>query len=200
MGKLFELLFVVTILCSTTFNTGVSLSKKNTVRITEVVEVQKDTTSIVEIKKNILLKSFNSFLLKLAYRESSNNWKSINQFGYMGKYQLGAMALEDIGMGYIKVEDFRLDSNTFPVELQEIAIRKYIKKNKKYLKKYIKEYKGKSIKGIYITESSIIGAAHLVGHRNVKEWLDSNGKLEKKDGNGVPVEQYLELFSGYKIV
>lgn len=147
----------------------------------------------------IIEKNLDAFLCLLAFRESTNNWKVINRFGYMGKYQLGKLALTDVGMDSITVEKFRKDRNVFPEHLQDIAIKKYIKKNKWYLRRYIKKYNNKTIKGIKVTESGMIGAAHLVGQRSVKRWLRKNGKFKKVDGNGVNLESYLKLFSGYNL-
>jgi len=161
-----------------------------------------DTTSIkniVQYEKCIQFKSFEEFLHKLATRESSGDWTVINRFGYMGKYQLGKIALKDIGMDSITVEKFRNDSTVFPEHIQEIAVRKLIKNNRKYLKKYIKSYRNTTINGILITESSILAAAHLVGASQVKEWLNCDGLITKVDGNGTTIESYLKLFSGYKI-
>jgi|SaaInlV_125m_DNA_1040241.scaffolds.fasta_scaffold00280_45 hypothetical protein len=144
-------------------------------------------------------KNLDAFLHLLAFRESTNNWKVINRFGYMGKYQLGKLALMDIDMDSITVQKFRKDRNSFPEYLQDIAIKKYIKKNKHYLRRYIKKYNNKTIKGIKVTESGMIGAAHLVGQRSVKQWLRRNGRVNKVDGNGVSLESYLMLFSGYNL-
>jgi len=41
----------------------------------------------------------------LAERESSNNYQAVNQFGYLGKYQFGAAALEDTG--YLKPGSYK---------------------------------------------------------------------------------------------
>jgi len=144
-------------------------------------------------------KSLDAFLHLLAFRESTNNWKVINRFGYMGKYQLGKLALTDVGMDSITVKKFRKNRNSFPEYLQDIAIKKYIKKNKWYLRRYLKKYNNKTIKGIKVTESGLIGAAHLVGQRSVKHWLRKNGNINKVDGNGVSLESYLILFSGYNL-
>ncbi len=163
------------------------------------IEVVNDTISIKDTTPVYEQKTFDEFLKKLAWRESRGNWKVINRFGYMGKYQIGKTALKDIGMDSITAEAFKKDSTIFPEELQDIAIRKYIKKNRKYLKECIEHYKNTKVNGILVTESSIIGAAHLVGQRSVKEWLNCGGHVRKVDGNGVTIESYLKLFSGYKI-
>ena len=184
---------------------GIGVSNNNNRYNKEKLEIKiehKIETEKVEIKptkKLVKCKTFKQFLDTLSWRESSGNWKVINRFGYMGKYQLGKLALKDIKMDYITAEEFRKDSSIFPEKLQDIAIKKYINKNKRYLRKYITSYDNKTIHGILITESGIIGAAHLVGHRSVKEWLKCDGNVKKVDGNGVSIESYLKLFSGYTL-
>ena len=69
--------------------------------------------------------------------------------------------------------------------------------NKKRLKKYITQYDGKVIHGVFITESGLLAAAHLGGSGNVRKFF-RNGKVFK-DGNGVKITQYMELFSGYTL-
>jgi hypothetical protein len=166
------------------------------------VKIVKSCNTINTLPKHTkdTLKPFKVFLEKLAWRESRGNWKIVNRFGYMGKYQIGKLALKDIGMDSITSQAFRKDSTVFPEYLQDIAIRKYIKKNRRYLKNCIESYKDSYVNDIYITESGIIGAAHLVGQRSVKEWLNCGGHIRKVDGNGVTIESYLKLFSGYKII
>jgi len=178
---------------------GKNIDNKQTSTVEPITQLETNTVSFNEKNKKKELKSFDAFLKKLAWRESRGDWKTINQYGYMGKYQIGKKALVDIGMDSINVEEFREDSSKFPEYLQDIAIKKYIKKNRIYLKKCITNYKNKTIKDIYITESSIIAAAHLVGHSNVQYWLECNGNISKVDGNGTNVESYLKMFSGYKI-
>tara|TARA_R110000796_G_scaffold159388_4_gene276208 strand:- start:982 stop:1578 length:597 start_codon:yes stop_codon:yes gene_type:complete len=198
MTKRFKMFLVVVACAIIGFNFNATPMSLEPVTVPLFSIIKKD---YVPVKDNIIIKkSFVEFLDKLAFRESSGNWKVINRFGFMGKYQLGKLALKDIGMDSITAEKFREDSSHFPVELQEIAIRKYIKKNKRYLRDCIKSYKNTTVNGILITESSIIGAAHLVGQRSVKEWLNCGGLVRKVDGNGTTIESYLKLFSGYQIV
>lgn len=204
MTRLVELLLVVATFAIMGSNMKAYDSVPEPTILHQSVEIQKvsENDSVLIIKDTVPVyeqKTFDEFLEKLAWRESRGNWKIVNRFGYMGKYQIGKLALKDIGMDSIKASDFRKDPNVFPEHLQEIAIRKYIKKNKLYLKDCIDCYKNTTVNGILITESSIIGAAHLVGQKNVKEWLDCDGHVKKVDGNGVTIESYLKLFSGYKL-
>jgi len=73
-----------------------------------------------------------------------------------------------------------------------------IKKNKHYLRNFEK-YIGQIINGIEITWSGLLAAAHLGGQKNVKKFLNSNGKNDYADANGTKISEYLSEFSGYKI-
>jgi len=109
----------------------------------------------------------------------------------MGKYQFGKSTLK--GLGYnISKEEF-LSSP----DLQEEAIRKLLKSNKKILKRQIKKYDGQLVNGILVTESGLLAAAHLVGPGNVKKWV-RNGRMFE-DGNGIKLTEYIETFNGYQL-
>lgn len=139
-------------------------------------------------------KTQEAFLEKLGYIESRGNYKATNQFGYMGKYQFGRAALTAIGLGGISNEDF-LDNP----ELQDVAMKLLMKKNKYNLATLIGKYQGKTMKGIYITESGILAAAHLGGGGNAALFLESNGNNDFRDGNGTPVSRYFRELGGYKL-
>jgi len=143
--------------------------------------------------------NYKSFLDKLAFRESSNNWKSINKYGYIGKYQFGPIAFKDVGMKPIDTAKFHSNPNIFTECAQDSVVNILINHNKKYLRRYIPTYSDTVVHGINITESGLIGAAHLVGNGNVKKWLNSNGKEVITDANGVSIEEYLVIFAHYKV-
>ena len=44
-----------------------------------------------------LFKSHSDFLDDLGHRESTNNYKAVNQYGYLGKYQFGRKTLNALG-------------------------------------------------------------------------------------------------------
>lgn len=139
-------------------------------------------------------KTMDKFLHELGHLESSNNYKVVNQFGYMGRYQIGRQALKQIGFGEVSNEQFLNNA-----ELQEIAMKMLLKENKRILASYIGKYQSRVINGIYITESSILAASHMAP-QGVIDFLNSNGEKVFKDGNGTPITKYLKQFSGYKIV
>lgn len=132
------------------------------------------------------------FLNAIGHRESTNRYDVVNKWGYMGRYQFGKSTLKGLGYDVSKNEFL---SNP---ELQEEAMLSLLKHNKEKLQKYIDVFDGKTINGIYITESGILAAAHLGGQGSVKRYF-KNGKVFR-DGNGTKITSYMDKFSGYDIV
>jgi len=139
-------------------------------------------------------KNSNAFLRDIAKLESGGHYDVISTTGFLGKYQLGRVALNDIGLGGISNEDFI----TTP-ELQEIAMRMLLVKNKKYLQSYIGKFNSKKVAGIRICEASLLAAAHLTGVGSVMQFLDSGGTVDPLDGNGITTSSRLRKFEGYKV-
>ena len=158
--------------------------------------------------------NYRDLLRALGYRESGNKYNIENTYGYLGKYQMGESALKDAGYykgdptrrndwigewtgkdGVWSKEDFLNNP-----QAQDNAIREYHRKTWRYIKALrLDKYVGKTIKGIYITESGLIAGAHLLGVGNVKKFLKSNGRKIPRDGYGTPITEYLSKFSGYDI-
>jgi hypothetical protein len=132
-----------------------------------------------------------NFLSAIGFRESGNRYDITNTFGYMGKYQFGRSTLK--GLGY-KVSKKEFLNNP---DLQEEAMLSLLNHNKEKLQQYIDVYDGKTINGIYITESGILAAAHLGGQGSVRRYF-RNGKVFK-DGYGTKITSYMSQFSGYDI-
>ena len=147
---------------------------------------------IKDIKKEIIeVKGINEFLFAIGHQESGNRYFIVNRYGYMGKYQFGKSTLRTLKIKVSK-EAF-LNSP----DLQEYAMKQNLLYNKKRLQKYIDKFEGQKINGILITESGILAAAHLGGAGSVKRWF-RKGKI-KVDGNGVPITNYMQMFSGYNL-
>lgn len=126
----------------------------------------------------------------IAFKESRGNYKKVNTFGYLGKYQFGESTLNRIRI---------YDTHSFlnDPKLQEDAFYTLCSLNKWILKRDIKRSVGKKINGIEITESGILAAAHLAGAGNVKKFLRSNGEINVNDAFGTDVQQYMKRFAGY---
>ncbi len=160
------------------------------------LEIKAKTIKAVKSGKNEIRK----FLNALAQRESSSDPKSINSLGYIGKYQMGHMALQDLELDdKINAHKFKKNPNIFPEKAQDKAMVKLLKLNKQYLGDYINEFDGKVVGGVKITKSGLLAGSHLVGASAVKQFLDSNGKIVPRDGNDVPVAEYIRKFGGYQL-
>lgn len=154
----------------------------------------------VETKAKKAKNEIGKFLKKLAERESTSNPKAINDLGYIGKYQFGQMALQDLDLDdKINAHKFKKNPAIFPEKMQDMAMIKLLKLNKGYLGDYVDRYVGKKIAGVDITKSGLLAGSHLVGAGAVKQFLDSNGKFVPKDGNGVPVTEYIKKFGGFNL-
>jgi hypothetical protein len=142
------------------------------------------------------------FYNALGLRESGGNYSSVNSFGYLGKYQFGKGALQDVGLrnadgtwtGKFNVhskEDY-LGSKI----AQEYAVRELARRNWSTMKLLgLDKYVGKTVNGIHITKSGMLAAAHLKGVGGVMDFL-TKGK-DSKDGYGTPMSEYMQRFSGY---
>lgn len=143
------------------------------------------------VEEKVIVKNMELFLNDLGHQESGNRYDIVNRFGYMGRYQFGNSTLRTLK---IKVtRDAFLNSP----DLQEYAMQQNLLYNKKKLQKYIDKFEGKEYKGILVTESGILAAAHLGGPGSVRKYFRS-GKIAK-DGNGVKITNYMQRFSGYKL-
>ena len=155
------------------------------------------------------------FLEALGQRESSGNYKAKNKLGYIGKYQMGETAMIDAGYykkssgnynndwsgeftgkdGVYSVEDFLNNPAA-----QENAQNIYKKLQWGYLKNDgAAKYLGQNIGGITITQSALLGGAHLGGQGHVINYLRSGGKDDFKDDNGVHISEYMREFQDYDV-
>jgi hypothetical protein len=160
---------------------------------TVVLFPQNETLlSDFEIKPPFVGSQFVGFKEALAFKESQGNYFVINTYGYLGKYQFGLGTLELVGVynGALFLND--------PV-LQEKVFHVNISRNKWILRRDIKRFVGVHMRGIEITESGILAAAHLAGPGNVKLYLRSQGRMDLKDGYGTSISNYMKKFSGYDI-
>jgi hypothetical protein len=141
-----------------------------------------------------------SYTDALAQSESSNNYQAVNQFGYLGKYQFGSMALQDTGFqdaegnwtgraGINSAEDFLNNP-----AVQEAAQQEFMGKQDSYLQSNgATQYIGTTIQDVTITKEGLRAAAHLVGASKVKEMLET-GTIPT-DANGTSALDYMRKMS-----
>ena len=160
-------------------------------------------------------KTLQEFYNDLGARESGGNYRSVNKYGYIGKYQMGEAAMEDAGYykkpsrrynndwsgqftgkdGVYSVEDFLNNE-----QAQENAQTRFKQAQWNQLKAIgVDKYIGKEINNVEVTPSGLLAAAHLKGPGEVKKYLLSEGKNNPKDAFGTSVESYMKNFSGYNV-
>ena len=196
MRKRIYIIVTLTVITALSFGMADSEKKYPTVNVIEATIANGER---ILLRKQFIrdsIKQYHNFELEkfldaIGHRESTNRYDVVNPWGYMGRYQFGRSTLKGLGYDVSKKEFL---SNP---ELQEEAMLSLLKHNKEKLQKYIDVFDGKTINGIYITESGILAAAHLGGQGSVKRYF-RNGKVFK-DGNGTKITSYMDKFSGYDI-
>ena len=167
------------------------------------------------------------FLNALAIRESSNNFRVESAtYHYLGRYQLGELALADIGWYYEGVPGQRKAPNDYKgtwtslakgygvkskddflnkPHAQEAAVRAYHKNNWKYLSnRGALKYLGGVVNDrrwgtIFLSESALLAGSHLCGAPAISDYLKSNRRMPPSDGLGTQVTEYMSMFGGYNI-
>ena len=136
-------------------------------------------------------KTHKMFLVDIGRFESNNDYRKVNRFGYLGRYQFGRSTLKQL-----KIECTPQEFIDQPL-LQEHAMESNLKYNKKQLATFIGEHQSTTFRGIFITESGVLAAAHLGGAGSVKKFF-KGGKIFK-DGNGIPITTYMKEFGSYNL-
>ena len=189
-------LIMILVLVSFGFTTKSEVKVPETLKVKEPTLVlfpkNRTTFNSTFVTPPFLGSCYIGFKEALAFRESQGNYFIINTLGYLGKYQFGIGTLQL--MGVYSATKFLNDPS-----LQEKVFYTNISRNKWILRKYIKYFVGKKVKGVEITESGILAAAHLAGPGNVIKYLYSNGIRDVKDAYGTSLADYLKKFSGYDI-
>ncbi len=165
--------------------------------------------------KEIIKQPFKSYLKALAHRESRGIVDKVNKNGYVGLYQIGEEALADIGIYYKKSKNYKnndwsgiFKKNKFGInsisefknsaEKQNLVIHAVMEKNWSYIKHYgLDKYIGQEINGQIITEAGLLAGAHLGGIGKLKQYIESRGKVDLKDGNDVKISVYIGEFAHY---
>lgn len=150
---------------------------------------------------------FSSYATKLGYYESSNNYKAVNSGGYLGYWQMGKIALQDVGYKdsngnwTTKANNLGIKSNSDFLNnktAQDKIFVEYCKKQWGYIKSYgLNNYVGKSYDGVKITDSGLLAACHLIGASDMRDVLVS-GKVIT-DGNGTSPKTYMQNIAGYNV-
>ncbi len=141
---------------------------------------------------------FYRFIQDLGHKESGNNWLSINRIGCFGEWQFEESTLKFLGYKKITLKRFKANPQIFPREVQLKALKNLIRVNLIILLDY-EHFIGDTIRGVVITKSGIIAASHLGGAGSLQKFLDSEGKINKRDVLGTSIYDYLKKFSYYDL-
>lgn len=131
------------------------------------------------------------FLNVISKRESRGRSDVVSKNGHLGKYQFSSKTLEWIGF------EVGIDEFLKSPKMQDDAMIKYLKVNKKILRRIIKKWDKRYINENQITESGILAAAHLVGPGGVIDFF--NKGIMVTDSSGVKITDYLFKYSGYDL-
>ena len=176
-------------------NTGESMKKLITISATLIILLMLKINEVYV--PNRVVKSqpteLEKFLHHMARRESDNTPNVVNKFGMMGKYQFSPSTVKVLGFNITK-KKFLSDT-----ELQDSVMVAYLRANNKELNSIIVKYENKVVKGVKITRSGVLAAAHLAGSNNVKLFFGSSDAYGRTDANGTSIREYLHTFSNYKI-
>jgi hypothetical protein len=151
-----------------------------------------------DVKKKYHESEFTRFINDLGHRESGNNWLSVNRIGCFGEWQFAESTLRYLGYRKITLKKFKTNPDIFPREVQLEALKTLIMVNLSYLT-YYEHFLGDTIKGVVISKSGMIAASHLGGAGSLKKFLNSNGRINKKDIFGTSIYDYLKKFGDYDL-
>ena len=143
---------------------------------------------VVVLYKHDTTMNLENFLNQLAYMESRNN-PAARQF--WGLYQIGTQERKNAGYGDISWEVYKKHP-----EIQRLCMINLLKWNKKDMKKEIDYFTGMIVDGILITESGILGLAHI-GTGYAKGWLHER-IIPEVDQYGNKPREYAKL-GGYSL-
>lgn len=152
----------------------------------------------------------------LAQRESSGNYQSVNEFGFLGAYQFGEAAMQDVGfyngdgtnsaclasqggcdwagsftgfMGVNSVDDYLHNEAA-----QQYAVARLAELNMERHYSDVSPYIGMTLAdGTTVTCEGLMMAMHLKGSGAVQTYLESNGTTNPTDAYGTGVSEYMQL-------
>lgn len=143
---------------------------------------------------------YNSYVQKIGEKESRGDYKAVNTLGYLGKYQFGAMALQDMGLvkkgtslkGLDNPSNWNIEGGKQAflnnAQLQEDTMLRYTKQNFKTLNRIGVINKDSSPQEI----AGYLAASHLLGPGGAKQL--SQGK-SGTDAYGTSSASYFKIGS-----
>ena len=159
--------------------------------------------------------TYQQFFAAVRARESSNDYTAVNSVGFIGAYQFGEAALIDLG--YVRRDKNPYDNNfsggwtgkngidskaeflNSPAAQDAAAAEWWPLLWQRARNFDLEIYDQQTLNGVFLTKSGMIAASHLVGTGALKDFIESGGTIIRKDGNGTPITEYLNLFANYDV-
>ena len=133
--------------------------------------------------------SWRNYTRVISMLESSNRYDVSNRFGYLGKYQISYKYLDGLGFNGTN-EEFLKDRLS-----QELVMANYTYRNVNMIRKYdLYRFIGNKVNGIEVTLFGMMASSHLVGIKNLNDYLNSGGSIVSRDGNDTSIEKYMKAF------
>lgn len=143
---------------------------------------------------------YKSYAQKIGEKESNGNYKAVNTLGYLGKYQFGAMALQDMGLvkkgttlkGLDNTSNWNIEGGKQAFlnnpQLQEDTMARYTKQNFNTLNRIGVVNKNSSPQEV----AGYLAASHLLGPGGARDL--SKGKVSA-DAYGTSSASYFKVGS-----
>jgi len=160
-----------------------ALLNSGQVRDNVLASNQRDTVCL----SYLTVKQFKNQLAVLETGGLKQPYQAVNQYGYMGKYQISHAYLQKFGR--VTKEEFLRSSWKQEVTMNRL-IAHYL--NFIWLHGWDK-YIGTIIDGTLVTLEGLLAGYHLYPVA-LKLWLTGKGLTDLKDGNGTPVSRYVKHF------
>lgn len=154
-------------------------------------------------------RNYYAFRESIGMKESTNNYKSTNKFGFLGKFQMGKARLLDLGISIDRYGKLRHPVHYFKAkkmtkkeflenkELQDIIFFMHVQDCIKQIKnKNLDKHIGSVINGVKITMSGLVAGMHLGGLGNLTKWFVG---IPFKDAFGTDIKNYIFEFADYDL-
>ena len=170
-----------------------------------IIELIEKLRELLRLKK----KDFIAFALAIKKRESGNNYKIVNVYGYLGAYQFGMARLCDLGYTERKAGKTGFNNKSFVwkrgysqeyfldnPDFQDRVFKKHILNLVERIEKRYSHYLGHKVNGIDITLSGCVAGVHLTGMGGLKKFFQGRNN---SDAFGTRITEYIKKFEGYNI-
>lgn len=191
---------------TTDSNENVVIHGNNDATSDGVVNDGNEDEIVIDIPNN---KNYDAYLARFAWLESRNVKNIVNEYGYMGLWQIGYVELYEAGFVSSDYE-FNTDlAKQYNVsnqkdflnseDAQKAAVIEYEKRLWYFICNYgLDSYIGSTIDGHEITAAGLLAAAHF-GIGNLNKHIKDETLSEFSEGYGMKAVTYIDEFEGYDV-